>query len=337
MIVRSLSSKYYRFKQLLNYFFKLPKEQRGQDPIIHNLFLRHSYDLKEVERLFLENTQHIRKKKSNTVLLFHEIIAFSPLDTPYLNDGILQDIAATYLEKRAKNALAYGVIEKESDKHIHIHLLISGNIRNSEKKLAISTARFQEIKQEMQEYTRAMYPQLKHSYVEHQDFNKQTQYKREKIRFSTKEQHREKRLKAEEKTEPSRKEKARGAILTSLDQAENLEQFSQVLKTKGFILYERGQTHGVIDQEGYKYRFSTLGVQPSFERVKEIWQRVQKRDPEIQQLLLEKSIRELVEPLHYKEDILLALKPEEEKDQWDELFKEKREQERRLTSHNLTR
>jgi hypothetical protein len=335
MIVRSLSSKYYRFKQLLNYFFKLPKEQRGKDPIIHNLFLRHPYDLKEVERLFLENSQHIRKKKSNTVLLFHEIIAFSPLDTQHLTDGVLQDIAATYLEKRAKNALAYGVIEKESDKHIHIHLLISGNLRNSEKKLTLSTSQFQNIKQELQDYTHAMYPQLKHSYVEHQDFNKQTQYKREKIRLTTKEQHREKRLKAEVRTELSRKEIARGVVLESLDQAENLEQFKQLLQTKGFLLYQRGQTWGIIDQEAYKYRFSTLGVQPSFERVKEIWQRVQKRDPEIQQLLLEKSFRELVEPLHYKEDILLALKPE--KDQWDELFKEKREQERTLTSHNLNR
>lgn len=337
MIVRSLSSKYYRFKQLLNYFFKLPKEQRGKDPIIHNLFLRHSYDLREVERLFLENTQHIKKKKSNSVLLFHEIIAFSPLDTPYLTDGILQDIAATYLEKRAKNALAYGVIEKESDKHIHIHLLISGNIRNSEKKLTLSTSQFQQIKQELQEYTRAMYPQLKHSYVEHRDFNKQTQYGREKIRLTTKEQHRDKRLTADKKIEPSRKEIARGAVLESLDQAENLEHCKQLLQTKGFMVYQRGQTLGIIDQKGYKYRFSSLGVQPSFERIKEIWQRVQTRDPQIQQLLLEKSFRELVEPLHYKEDILLALKPEEEKDQWDELFKEKREKERALTSHNLTR
>ncbi|MEL7534909.1 MAG: relaxase/mobilization nuclease domain-containing protein, partial [Bacteroidota bacterium] len=60
------------------------------------------------------------RKRTNSVILTHEILSFHPGDTPYLSVEIIEDLARKYIELRNPNGIYLGAIHLAKD-HYHVH------------------------------------------------------------------------------------------------------------------------------------------------------------------------------------------------------------------------
>lgn len=342
MLVKSLSSKSMRFKQLLEYFNQ-PLE-KGKTPILHNLTTQTDH-LKRIEAEFLENSTYQKRTKS-TVTLYHEILSWGELDKEKISEEILTELTRKYLEIRAPDALAYAKYQYNTENK-HVHILISGNEYHSTKQVRLSKYDFQKVKQEMELYQQQRYPELNNSLI----FDRQAREQRkqrdreqgkdqpDQIRRSWKEQEKEKRYQRENKQPPpSRKEQVRQQILTVMSFAMSEEQFSQELEKAGFNLYRRGEATGIEDRsDGRKYRFNTLGLQQIFDKEKAVWADMPRRMAEIEQIFLDK-FKGQVKDLAFAEDVrdVLALSEYEKLDpeqrrraiEIDQIYREKRQQSR---------
>jgi hypothetical protein len=161
MIVKSMSRKTASFGQLLKYI-NAPKE-KGRFAILHNLRAAVDYP-QQIEAEFLENYNHIREGRKDGIVLYHEVIAITKEDREHDTEEMLNDLAREYLRWRAPNALAYAKAQFDTDSP-HLHLMISGNLIESKRKLHLERAEFERIKRKLERYQVEKYPQLSHSIV----------------------------------------------------------------------------------------------------------------------------------------------------------------------------
>ena len=92
-----MSRKEPSFSQLIQYIEKSAQES---SPVLCHNFYETGEDLKEVERVFLENYQYHRKKKG-WVVCYHEVISFSEKDRPFLTMEIISDVNPPFPLKSA--------------------------------------------------------------------------------------------------------------------------------------------------------------------------------------------------------------------------------------------
>jgi hypothetical protein len=248
-----MSRKTVSFHQLLRYI-NAPL-QKGRQAISHNL--RSAFDyLPQIEAEFLQNYNHIRNQPKGGVVLYHEIIALAEADREKVTEEMLIDLTREYLRRRAPNALAYAKAQFDTDSP-HVHILISGNLIESAKKLRIERGAFERIKREMEAYQIEKYPQLSHSIV----YGKQRQKAHDRPRLTNLEAERARRLQAEGIKKPSQKEDVRERLKACLIAANTEEHLIELLKAAQFAPYVRGKTPGVTDtRTGRKYRLNTLGL-----------------------------------------------------------------------------
>jgi len=338
MIVKSLSSKSMRFKQLLEYFNQ-PLE-RGKTAILHNLTTQTDH-LKRIEAEFLSNSTYQNRTK-NTITLYHEILSLGELDKEKITEEVLTDLATKYLELRAPNALAYGKYQYNTENK-HIHLLISGNEYHSTKQVRLTKYDFQKIKQEMELYQKQRYPELTNSLIFDRQAKEQRQQRdRERgreqpdqIRRSWKEQERQKRYERQGvQAPPTRKEEVRQQLLTVFTFAMSQADFVAQCKEVGLTVYERRDNKfaGVETGDGYKYRFKTLGLEEILGKEQQRWEDLPKIRERVRQMELERLQQDYVKPLQFKEDIQQVLRENSEHSQ--SLSEERRNLIKRL-DHNL--
>lgn len=104
---------------------------------------------------------------NKSVVAYHEVISFHPESTKHLTRPIIKDLVNKYIELRCNDQMVVGATHFESaGKNWHVHLIFSGIKLSDGKSARISQAKFEAIKQELQEYQNK-YPQLSHSVVEH--------------------------------------------------------------------------------------------------------------------------------------------------------------------------
>lgn len=252
MIVKSASRKDNSFDQLIDYLFK--EEQDGHVhehgfTFLHNIY-GNDLGAEEIARKFKENDQY-RKKRSNGVSAYHEILSFSPEDQESLTRDVMEDITREYIQRRAPDALVVAKSEFEKD-HIHIHIAISGNNFGEKQVTRMSKAEFKQLKEDMEQYQEKHYPFLK-SYVRSRDAEK---YKDKNIeRKGQKEKQMEDRG-----VKLTKKQQREKEVLDCFDAHDDLYEFVVDLKKKGYRTYGRnGRVEGIYVNGGkQRRRFSSL-------------------------------------------------------------------------------
>lgn len=251
------------------------------------------YDVKKIEKEFLDNSRCCRKR-TNGVVLYHEVLAFSGKDREYISADILTDLASKFLELRARGAMAYGVIHFEHE-NPHVHFVISGNLMSDSKKLRLSKGEFHQVKRKLEKYQRERYPELENSVV----FQRGNIGKNKTTR---QEQERSRRLKSESRKFPSRKEAAKEKLVYCL-LAHTQNEFRKRIHVCDFNWYARGKTVGVQDLEtGRKYRLKTLGLLEQYQETLSRWKESEVRKKEIYEMEQSKVLR-CWQELGFKEQI----------------------------------
>lgn len=284
-------------------------EEKGRQAILHNL--RSAFDyLPQIEAEFLENARHIRNQPKNGVVLYHEVLAIAEADREMVTEEMLIDLAREYLRRRAPNALAYAKAQFDTASP-HVHILISGNLIESKRKLRLERNDFERVKREMEIYQIEKYPQLEHSVV----YRKQQHKAHDRPALTQGEHERIRRLKDQASKPPTLKEEARERLKACLTAAQSEEHLIELLNAAQLAPYVRGKTPGVTDtRTGRKYRLNTLGLdQEGQEAVKHLradqpqHERTQARLQKVEKIKLSKVQRQWFR-LGFREDIAQTLR-----------------------------
>lgn len=233
MIIKSLSRKTPSFDQLVNYMLAPEKAQAG---IVHNLPA--SADTPEtIIDAFSENHAHL-PSRANGNALYHEIIALEPNEklSAKQQATALRQIAIRYLERRAPNQLAFGVIHSETA-HVHIHLLISSNGVLSKKRIWMQKANFAEIQKDLEAFQLANFPEL--GTAQHYDRTRQG------LKHSNREQ--SARLRS---GKFSHKDELAASLAIVFENAKSQEALDAALADLDLKLYQRGRSVGVQTEGG---------------------------------------------------------------------------------------
>ena len=287
MIIKSLTRKTASFRQLLSYI-NAP-EGKGKSAISHNL-KSHPDNLKAIGKEFAENARFC-PKRINGVILYHEILSLAEGDRENVTEEILTDLCRKYLELRASDAIAYAKAHLHSPCP-HLHVIISGNLIESPKKLRLSKTKFERIKRELERYQKERYPFLTHSVA----FSGEKEKTRSEQKKKRPEQERDRRMREQGEKQLSRKEAVRRRAEECFALAESEDDFKSRLKAAGLEFYMRGKHAGVKDAtDGKKYRFNTLGIDEKHREALSLWQQLSRRKKEIEAVTAEKLRRELRE------------------------------------------
>lgn len=306
MIVKSMSRTAPTFHQLLQY---IAADGRGVGaPLLHNLRAE-SNDLSAVNRAFMANAAHLPARR-NGISLYHEVISLNGADAP--TPAMLYDLAQHYLEERAPNCLAFGMVHSDGD-HPHIHLVISANLRGRGQKHRLSKPRFAAIKRDLERYQRERYPQLTHSLV-FPEAAKPTVAARSSSDRATAlpvssrgEQELVRRKQHGGNTAQRTKETLAEMVASHLAVSTSAAELRERLNSHGAELYERRGRLCGIHFRGRKYRLRTLGLaEPALERVEQIWQTSPARLGALADLLAEKT-RNLIRNLGYAAEMIAVL------------------------------
>lgn len=164
-LVKSVSIKSaYQLSRTLRYLKKNDTQRRTTFALMRNIELN-SDILDNLINIFVKNDQY-RKKRSNGVIAFHDIISFHPSNRELLvsNPHALYDMVNYYLEIRSPNGLAYAKVHTNKQ-HIHAHCIFSSNERESKKSTRISKKEFESVKYALQLYQKKKYPELSRSII----------------------------------------------------------------------------------------------------------------------------------------------------------------------------
>jgi len=154
MIIKSLSRATKSFEGLYNYL------TRNTDSLLNTFNLYATPQQKEaLIKEFLDNAKHLKKAKGKNYL-YHEIISLNPSSLPLQEQQhILTDLVSKYISLRAENNLTFTALHKDKD-HLHIHLMISANELEGNKRVRLSKKEFSTIQKELETYLNTTYPQL---------------------------------------------------------------------------------------------------------------------------------------------------------------------------------
>jgi len=246
MIIKSMSRKSKSFSQLYDYLLR----DKDSFSFTRNAY-SNSINKKELIKEFLENYSYLKNSRGR-VSLYHELLSLETNNLSFEKQKeILLDLANKYLEIRANNHLSLGVMHKDKE-HIHIHLMISSNELNGDKRVRLSKKEFSNIQKTLEDYKNERYKELSQT----------------KLYQNTKETSFEKRKEQEIKHKRNTKtikDQIKIDLQKSFSNASSKIYLNNHLKNLGFKIYNRGQNIGVI-YENKKYRLKTLGLEKEYEK-----------------------------------------------------------------------
>jgi len=264
MIIKSMARKEPSFRDLFDYMHK--EKNRGSLVVVRNLLVNEG-DRDAVVKSFEENAKYLKKRKNGNYL-YHEIISINRVDSLSLKkqEKILVDLANRYLEKRASNLLAYGVVHYDTD-YLHIHLMISANELYSSKRFRLSKKEFSSIQKELEAYKLEKYPDLGDRKLYNQEI------KKEKKRVSQKEYELVKR------GGKSRKQEIFNLLKELFSNAKDEEFLKENLEKMGLKIYKRGKNFGIEDVENKKkYRLKSLGLLDEYLKLLDSFEKQKSRE-----------------------------------------------------------
>ncbi len=204
---------------------------------------------KQIVREFLENSQHLNNARGK-LYLYHEVLSLEANNLSLQKQQeILNDLANHYVKSRAKNHLTYSVVHNDT-KNMHIHLVISANEVYGKKRVRLSKREFKNIQASLEEYKNLKYPELEQTKIY------------QKSKDSSKSRQTEQEIK-HKKGRVSKKDKIKIELESIFEKSLNQKSLQNSLKAKGYNLYKRGKTLGVIFEDK-KYRLKTLGLDKTY-------------------------------------------------------------------------
>lgn len=254
MIIKTLRCKKKDFSKMLSYVWS--EQVKDADELTtftlsHNL---RSRDLRGIIDEFKHNDQFRRVRKRG-VVLYHEILSFSPEDRKKITVDMLQSIATEYIRLRNDRALCLCRPHLEKD-HLHLHFVFSGTEFKSSKTLRMDNEKFKSIRKQMEVFQKHYFPELTHSLV-YENFDKKKTNKQEQDRNTRRQKKIEMSKRVGEKV--TEKQAFQQKCLKALESSKTFTEFIQALKSEGLETYQRGKKiNGLVSKGGRKYRFTSL-------------------------------------------------------------------------------
>ena len=245
------------FSALTRYMNRGIETEEGRAVLWHNFYGSDRTREDEIIQEFENNAQLLRERVNGNVL-YHEILSFSPGHKLHEDEisRIVADIGQEYLNERARDQLAYGVIHQDTN-HIHLHLMISANQIGKPDRVRLSKKEFSEVQKRIERIAIERYPELAQTKIYDRD------RPREKLKTDVSEQAMKIRTK-----EPSRKELLKNKIHQLFERASSFEDLGRSSAIEGLRFYQRGKTIGVVvtekDGTERKHRLSSLGVEEHY-------------------------------------------------------------------------
>ena len=257
MIIKSMSRKSKSFSQLYDYLTR----DKSSHTFSRNTYAN-SKNKKEFVNEFYSNARYIREARGK-VYMYHEVLSLEENNLSYERQReILLDMADKYLYQRAENHLAFGVVHEEKN-NMHLHLMISANEIEGEKRVRLSKREFKEIQKKLETYKNQKYSELSKSfmYSNQKDLSKSKQNEQE----------------LKNRTKTSIRDTIKKELLKTFQNATSMKYVNNHLNSLGYEIYTRGKTQGV-KFEGKNYRFKTLGVDVQYTQFLKRLERVQERE-----------------------------------------------------------
>lgn len=205
-----------------------------------------------IAKQYAVNESYRKIKRSNSVLLYMDIISFHPDDyEKLLDDRILKKITRSWLRKRAPKAMATAVVHRKStSKNTHVHVTISGINYATGESIRLSREAYKEAKITAENFQQKHYPFLKKSEINH---DKKVQIKGKAIIKD-----------AEYKMEQKRgvvssKKQTIQLLAECYRSATSKQHFFTSLVQNNIELYARGSHIVGLKIRGIKHRFKKLG------------------------------------------------------------------------------
>ncbi len=256
MIIKSISRKSKSFSQLYDYLMRDDNFS----------FTRNTYsnskNKKELIKEFMENSDYLKTSRGKNYL-YHELLSLEVNNLSLEKQKeILLDLAQKYLKLRAENHLSLGVIHTDKN-HIHLHLMISANEIEKDKRVRLSKRDFKSIQATLEHYKNEKYRELSKTslYQDKKDLSKQKLSEQE--------------IKHKRKTS-TKKEEIKSNLRELFNSTTSKTQFFNQLKSLNYELYTRGNTKGIIF-ENKKYRLKTLGLDTLFTQTLEKLEALEKQ------------------------------------------------------------
>lgn len=245
MIIKSMSRKSKSFWQLYDYLIR----DKTNLSFTKNTY-SNSRDKKWLIKEFLDNYKYIENSRWK-VSLYHEVISLEKNSLSVEKQKeILIKLSSEYLELRAKRHLAVWVVHEDKKDNIHLHLMISSNELEGNKRVRISKAEFAKIQSSLEsmknEFTELWKSNL---YGDKKELTKQTQ-KEQEIK------HKRKSL--------TKKELIKKELQRTFRISTSLSYFHNHLKNLSYEIYKKWNTIGVI-VENRKYRLKTMWLDKEYE------------------------------------------------------------------------
>ena len=214
------------------------KDKQGQQVVItHNI---RGANPNEWVREFYRNEEKRLVSRSDSIYACHDVVSWHSLDAEHLNRETLEAFAYHFIDQKYPDSLVVATAHFEKD-HIHLHVVASG-VRLDGKSSRISKNEFQEIKLEMDRFSKEHFPEIKHSFVNHTEpERKLLNENHPKLRWQTKD------LLAEH-------------LQTLYQRSDSVSGFLNSAIHAGIEVYTRKGVPTGVRMEGRKYRFSTLGI-----------------------------------------------------------------------------
>lgn len=231
---------------------------------------------KELVNEFMDNTKHLSKSRGK-VYLYHEVISLenTTLDLEK-SQNILFDLASKYINLRASNHLIYWTIHNDTN-NPHIHLVISSNEIEWNKRVRLSKKVFWLIQEELENYKNEHYKELEQSNI----------YNKSKIHSKSKRIEQE--IKHKRKKVP-KKELIKEELNQIFARSQSIKALENTLKLSNYKLYENGSTLWVI-YEDKKYRLKTLGLEKEYKQTLQKIKKLEQRKEKWQEFKNSKSKR----------------------------------------------
>lgn len=262
MIIKSMSRKSKSFSQLYDYLTR----DKSSFTFSRNTYT-HSKNKKEFVNEFYENSRHLREARGK-VFMYHEVLSLEQNELSHERQReILLDMAEKYILQRAENHLSFGVIHEEKN-NMHLHLMISANEIEGERRVRLSKQEFSQIQQRLENYKNQKYQELNKSSL--------YQYKKD----PSKEKQNEQELK--NRGVRSLKDEIKENLRATFSKATSSTYMENHLKSLDYEIYTRGKTQGVR-YKNKNYRFKTLGLEKEYEQLLKKLERIQEREIRRQQ------------------------------------------------------
>lgn len=217
-------------------------DEKGNSFVVsHNL---KGNNINEWVKQFKANEEYRKSKRSDSVVLTHEIISFHRDDAKNITIEKLENIAREYIKNRGINGL-YLATPHFDKEHYHVHICASGIEYKTGKAMRLSKIELQKLKKNIQQYQIDKYPELSKSLVNH-----------EKKGYALSDKEYQLKLRTGRATD---KEQLIGMLKMCYKKAISKDTFFEMLNENGLKTYIRGGRVSGVIFNGKKFRINRLG------------------------------------------------------------------------------